>query len=170
MKKRQAITSGSLYIYHKVLLLNWMFLLLLNEIFPGRGKNLVSSFLTWRKIISPCHKNFIIFKSSICIKHLVTIYQQKQSLHSQIMMMLKFYLVIVLTVSYQALHNLQFQCSLHLESSFPRYVYGSLGRQSPGRQRYGKELQGGTDTIKYRKAAGMLAVPRVGRWQERQLS
>lgn len=66
-------------------------------------------------------------------------------------------------MSYQALHNLQLQYSLHLESSFPRYVYGSLGRQRLGRQRYGKELQGGTDTMKYRKAAGMLAVPRVGR-------
>ena len=61
----------------------------------------------------------------------MTIYQHRQSLHSQIMIMLKFYLVTALTMSYQALHNLQLQCPLHLESSFPRYVYGSLGRQRP---------------------------------------
>lgn len=44
-----------------------------------------------------------------------------------IMIMLKFCLVIILTMSYEALYNLQPQYSLHLEVSFPRYLYGSLG-------------------------------------------
>lgn len=44
MKKREDVTSGSLFSYHKqVRLLNWMFLLQLNEILPGRGNVIIFS-------------------------------------------------------------------------------------------------------------------------------